>query len=203
MKQRIVRLSGELMKTGQDVTQPGLYVSECCGEEVLLEKDASFPRCRRCNGRRGARGGHPTTARLAAGAAVGEEVGRAPPRTPLHERSCPIHPPTRSKAFSSSPSNRRSDRKKLPGNEAARCRACASRTVGIRERHSAQPQKREARQRAASATSGESESFRRRKLLAVPEIPRNLFMLAVLNPKMHPAPQVRDFSLSSLPPTSL
>ncbi|PYS55166.1 MAG: hypothetical protein DMG13_05265 [Acidobacteria bacterium] len=50
MKQRIVRLSGELMKTGQDVTQPGLYVSECCGEEVLLEKDASFPRCRRCNG---------------------------------------------------------------------------------------------------------------------------------------------------------
>jgi len=45
---KTVHPSGELMKTGQDVTQPGLYVSECCGEEVLLEKDASFPRCRRC-----------------------------------------------------------------------------------------------------------------------------------------------------------
>jgi len=38
------------MKTGQDVTEAGLYVSDCCGEEVMLEKDASFPRCRRCSG---------------------------------------------------------------------------------------------------------------------------------------------------------
>jgi hypothetical protein len=38
------------MKTGQDVTESGLYVSDCCGEEEMLEKDASFPRCRKCNG---------------------------------------------------------------------------------------------------------------------------------------------------------
>jgi hypothetical protein len=37
------------MKTGQDVIQPGLYVSECCGVEVELLKDASFPRCVRCS----------------------------------------------------------------------------------------------------------------------------------------------------------
>src|SRR5205807_8618731 len=41
---------GAPMKTGQDVMEPGLYVSECCGEEVLLDKDASFPRCQRCKG---------------------------------------------------------------------------------------------------------------------------------------------------------
>src|SRR5207245_2168921 len=33
------------MKTGQDVIQPGLYASECCGEEDELDKDASLPRC--------------------------------------------------------------------------------------------------------------------------------------------------------------
>jgi len=38
------------MKTGQDVIEPGLYVSECCGEEVQLEKDSSFPRCWKCKG---------------------------------------------------------------------------------------------------------------------------------------------------------
>ena len=38
------------MKTGQDVIEPGLYASECCGEEVTLEKDVSFPRCKKCNG---------------------------------------------------------------------------------------------------------------------------------------------------------
>lgn len=38
------------MKTGQDVTESGLYVSDCCGEEVLLYKDASFTRCPRCKG---------------------------------------------------------------------------------------------------------------------------------------------------------
>jgi hypothetical protein len=36
------------MKTGQDVIETGIYASDCCGEEVMLEKDASFPRCRKC-----------------------------------------------------------------------------------------------------------------------------------------------------------
>jgi hypothetical protein len=36
------------MKTGQDVKQAGLYVTECCGEEVELRKDATFPRCLHC-----------------------------------------------------------------------------------------------------------------------------------------------------------
>jgi hypothetical protein len=36
------------MKTGQDVKQAGLYVTECCGEEVELRKDATFPRCVKC-----------------------------------------------------------------------------------------------------------------------------------------------------------
>jgi hypothetical protein len=43
-------LSEKKMKTGQDVQESGLYVSECCNEEVTLYKDASFPRCRRCSG---------------------------------------------------------------------------------------------------------------------------------------------------------
>jgi hypothetical protein len=38
------------MKTGQDVIESGLYASECCGEEVALEKDEIFPRCVRCKG---------------------------------------------------------------------------------------------------------------------------------------------------------
>jgi hypothetical protein len=38
-----------VMKTGQDVVDSGLYVSECCGVEVELHRDASFPRCRRCS----------------------------------------------------------------------------------------------------------------------------------------------------------
>jgi hypothetical protein len=38
------------MKTGQDVLETGLYASECCGEEQMLEKDASFPRCTKCMG---------------------------------------------------------------------------------------------------------------------------------------------------------
>jgi hypothetical protein len=36
------------MKTGQDVLETGLYASNCCGEEEMLEKDASFPRCMKC-----------------------------------------------------------------------------------------------------------------------------------------------------------
>jgi hypothetical protein len=38
-----------LMKTGQDVQISGMYVSECCNVELMLMKDASFPRCSRCN----------------------------------------------------------------------------------------------------------------------------------------------------------
>ena len=38
------------MKTGRDVIESGLYVTECCGEEVQLEKDGTFPRCVRCMG---------------------------------------------------------------------------------------------------------------------------------------------------------
>src|ERR1041385_6688225 len=37
------------MKTGQDVQEPGLYVSECCNVEVELIQGASFPRCSRCS----------------------------------------------------------------------------------------------------------------------------------------------------------
>ena len=38
------------MKTGQDVKETGLYASECCGDELELERDASFPRCTKCLG---------------------------------------------------------------------------------------------------------------------------------------------------------
>jgi hypothetical protein len=38
------------MKTGTDVIDSGLYVSECCSEEVWLEKDQTFPRCWICKG---------------------------------------------------------------------------------------------------------------------------------------------------------
>jgi hypothetical protein len=38
------------MKTGIDVSEPGLYVSECCLEEVWLEKGETFPRCWICKG---------------------------------------------------------------------------------------------------------------------------------------------------------
>ena len=36
------------MKTGLDVQERGWYASECCNEEVLLEKDQTFPRCWIC-----------------------------------------------------------------------------------------------------------------------------------------------------------
>jgi hypothetical protein len=36
------------MKTGQDVRQLGLYVSECCLQEILFDKNGSFRRCPRC-----------------------------------------------------------------------------------------------------------------------------------------------------------
>jgi hypothetical protein len=38
------------MKTGQDVAKTGMYASDCCGEEQILQKDASFPRCSKCHG---------------------------------------------------------------------------------------------------------------------------------------------------------
>jgi len=38
------------MNTGQDVMESGLYASDCCGEEEMLEKDSSFPRCTKCKG---------------------------------------------------------------------------------------------------------------------------------------------------------
>jgi len=38
------------MKTGQDVVEAGLYVSDCCDEEIVLARGASFPRCHRCSG---------------------------------------------------------------------------------------------------------------------------------------------------------
>ncbi len=36
------------MKTGQDVSRSGLYVSECCLSVIALVKDQMFPRCPRC-----------------------------------------------------------------------------------------------------------------------------------------------------------
>ena len=38
------------MKTGLDVIEPGWYASECCGEEVLVAQDGTFPRCWICKG---------------------------------------------------------------------------------------------------------------------------------------------------------
>jgi hypothetical protein len=38
------------MKTGQDVTDAGLYASDCCGEEIFLEGGTTFPRCLKCMG---------------------------------------------------------------------------------------------------------------------------------------------------------
>jgi hypothetical protein len=36
------------MKTGKDVTQNGVYHSECCLLEQQLHKQQSFPRCPKC-----------------------------------------------------------------------------------------------------------------------------------------------------------
>jgi hypothetical protein len=38
------------MKTGLDVPESGWYASDCCLEEVWLEKDQTFPRCWICKG---------------------------------------------------------------------------------------------------------------------------------------------------------
>jgi hypothetical protein len=37
------------MKTGQDVRESGLYASDCCLQEILFDKDASFRRCPKCS----------------------------------------------------------------------------------------------------------------------------------------------------------
>jgi len=36
------------VKTGQDVRELGLYVSDCCMQERRFDKDDSFSRCPRC-----------------------------------------------------------------------------------------------------------------------------------------------------------
>jgi hypothetical protein len=36
------------MKTSQDVLQPGLYTSECCGSEKIFEDNDVFERCPHC-----------------------------------------------------------------------------------------------------------------------------------------------------------
>ena len=37
------------MKTGRDTNRAGLYVSECCLNEVVLSEGQMCPRCPRCN----------------------------------------------------------------------------------------------------------------------------------------------------------
>ena len=37
------------MKTGRDATRSGLYVSECCDQELDFLKGQMFPRCPGCN----------------------------------------------------------------------------------------------------------------------------------------------------------
>jgi hypothetical protein len=36
------------MKTGQDVHEVGLYVSNCCLQELRFDRNESFSRCPRC-----------------------------------------------------------------------------------------------------------------------------------------------------------
>jgi hypothetical protein len=37
------------MKTSQDVVKPGLYMSDCCGQEQMFDKDEVFQRCPQCH----------------------------------------------------------------------------------------------------------------------------------------------------------
>lgn len=37
------------MKTGRDATDPGLYISECCIQELYVVEGQMLPRCPRCN----------------------------------------------------------------------------------------------------------------------------------------------------------
>jgi hypothetical protein len=36
------------MKTSEDVRELGLYASDCCGEELIFDKNDCFSRCLRC-----------------------------------------------------------------------------------------------------------------------------------------------------------
>ena len=38
------------MKTSQDVVEPGLYMSECCGDEQMFDESEVFHRCPNCQG---------------------------------------------------------------------------------------------------------------------------------------------------------
>jgi hypothetical protein len=38
----------ELMRTGEDAIEEGLYASECCGVELTFEEGKCFCRCPRC-----------------------------------------------------------------------------------------------------------------------------------------------------------
>ena len=38
------------MKTGEYVREPGLYVSDCCSAEQVLDKHETFGPCPRCDG---------------------------------------------------------------------------------------------------------------------------------------------------------
>jgi hypothetical protein len=38
------------MKTSQDVVTPGLYVTECCGQEQMFDESEVFHRCPNCHG---------------------------------------------------------------------------------------------------------------------------------------------------------
>jgi hypothetical protein len=38
------------MTTGEDVREAGLYVSDCCAAEVVLDRYETFGRCPRCDG---------------------------------------------------------------------------------------------------------------------------------------------------------
>jgi hypothetical protein len=37
------------MKTSQDVVLPGLYVTECCGQEQMFDENQVFHRCPNCH----------------------------------------------------------------------------------------------------------------------------------------------------------
>jgi len=37
------------MKTGRDAIDPGLYISECCLQELHVPEGQMLPRCPRCN----------------------------------------------------------------------------------------------------------------------------------------------------------
>ena len=39
------------MKSGQKVTQSGLYRSDCCGHETVLAANEHIPACKQCGGK--------------------------------------------------------------------------------------------------------------------------------------------------------